>query len=152
MKKLNNLLIIGIGNNTREDDGLGWAFLDALENKSFKATLQKKYQLMVEDAALIADFETVIFVDACKTEIENGFIVETLLPSKDVAFSTHSVPPNQILNLCETLFNKNPTAYVIKIAGNNWDFKIGLSNIATVNLKNALNYFLNNFAIEKNLN
>ena len=35
MKKLNNTLIIGIGNNTRQDDGLGWRFLELLEKEGF---------------------------------------------------------------------------------------------------------------------
>ena len=66
MKKLNNTLIIGIGNNTRQDDGLGWKFLAMLEEDVFSAdNLICKYQLMVEDAELISGLDAVFFVDAC---------------------------------------------------------------------------------------
>ncbi len=139
MKKLDKTLIIGIGNNTRQDDGLGWCFLDNLEKEGFNSdNLLYKYQLMVEDAELIGEYETVIFVDACKTELKEGFKLEQLFSAKQVSFSTHAVPPNQILNLCETIYNKKPKAYIIKIQGFNWDIEIGLSEKASLNLNKAL--------------
>ncbi|MDP3359699.1 MAG: hydrogenase maturation protease [Lutibacter sp.] len=147
MKKLDNTLVIGIGNNTRQDDGLGWVFLDLLEKEGFKTdNLLYKYQLMVEDAELISTFKTVIFIDACKSEINDGFSFERIYPSEEVSFSTHSVPPNQILNLCETLYTKKPKAYLMKIEGCNWEIGIGLSKQAKTNLKNALSYFVENLS------
>lgn len=143
MKKLDNTLIIGIGNNTRQDDGLGWDFLSLLENKGFNPeNLVYKYQLMVEDAEMITEYEKVFFIDACKTELAKGFAIEPLYAAKQVAFSTHEVPPNQILNLCETIYNKTPKAYVVKIQGYNWDFEINLSQQAKINLNNSLVYFI----------
>lgn len=146
MKKLNNTLIIGIGNNTRQDDGLGWLFLDLLENEGFSAdNLVYKYQLMVEDAEIISGFESVIFIDACKKlELENGFAFERIYPAKTFSFSTHSVPPNQILNLCETLYAKKPKAYLLKIQGYQWNVEIGLSKQAETNVKKAFSYFIEN--------
>jgi hydrogenase maturation protease len=144
MKKLDNTLVIGIGNNTRQDDGLGWSFLNILEKEGFKSDhLLCKYQLMVEDAELISAYKTVIFVDANKTALENGFSIERIYPAEKVSFSTHAVPPNQILNLCETIYNKKPKAFVIKLQGYKWDIEIGLTNLAKVNLKNAVSNFMN---------
>ncbi len=146
MKKLDNTLIIGIGNNTRQDDGLGWCFLDLLEKIGFNEdNLLYKYQLMVEDAELISNYKTVFFVDANKTGLTNGFSIERIYPSENVSFSTHNVPPNQILNLCETIYNKNPKTYVVKIQGYEWDFKIGLTENALENLEKSIKFF-NNFA------
>ena len=145
MKKLDNILIIGIGNNTRQDDGLGWCFLDLLEKEGFNSeNLVYKYQLMVEDADLISNYEKVIFVDACKAELTNGFSIEPIVAAKQVAFSTHAVPPNQVLNLCETIYNKTPTAFVVKIQGYTWDIEIGLSKLAKLNLKKTFSNFTNN--------
>ncbi|WP_111709343.1 hydrogenase maturation protease [Lutibacter citreus] len=142
MKKLDNILIIGIGNNTRQDDGLGWAFLDKLTALGYnKENLLYKYQLMVEDAELIANFGVVIFVDASRSQHKGGYKIERIYPSKQVAFSTHAVPPNQILNLCKAIYEKNPKAYVVKIDGYNWDIEIKLSEQAKKNLKTALNHF-----------
>jgi len=142
MKKLNNILIIGIGNNTRRDDGLGWCFLDNLKKEGYnEINLLCKYQLMVEDAELIAEFETVIFVDACKTVLKNGFEIERIYPAEHVAFSTHEIPPNQVLNLCENIYNKKPKAFIIKIQGYVWDIEIGLSEKATENLTKTISSF-----------
>lgn len=142
MKKLDNTLIIGIGNNTRQDDGLGWSFLDRLVKNDFNPeNLLYKYQLMVEDAEIISEYETVIFVDASKEHSTNGFKIERIYSAEQVSFSTHAVPPNQILNLCETIYHKKPKAYVIKIDGYEWDFKIELSKEAQTNLNNALKSF-----------
>ena len=142
MKKLDNTLIIGIGNNTRQDDGLGWCFLEKLEKDDFNPeNLLYKYQLMVEDAEIISEYETVIFVDASKEHSKNGFEIKRIYPAEQVSFSTHAVPPNQILNLCASIYHKMPKAYVIKIDGYKWDFKIELSNEAQTNLNNAVKSF-----------
>ncbi len=146
MKKLDKTLIVGIGNNTRQDDGLGWCFIEALEKDGFNEDhLMCKYQMMVEDAEIIAEFDTVIFVDASKSAIENGNEVYEIQASEQVNFSTHEVPPNQILNLCKTYYNKTPKAYMIAIQGYKWDFKIELSEQAQLNLNNSLNYFSTEF-------
>lgn len=145
MKKLDKIVVIGIGNNTRQDDGLGWAFLDKLEKDGFNEdNLLYKYQLMVEDAELISAYKTVIFIDACKTDLKDGFAIERIYSSKQVSFSTHAIPPNQILNLCKTIYNKNPIAYIIKIEGYQWDFEISLSEKAHQNLNNSFKYFIKN--------
>jgi len=146
MKKLDKILIIGIGNNTRQDDGLGWCFIENLEKNGYNEDhLLCKYQMMVEDAEMIAEFDTVIFVDASKAEVENGMEIYEIQPSEQVNFSTHEVPPNQILNLCKTYYNKTPRAYMIAIQGYEWDFKIELTNQAQKNLNKALNYFNKSF-------
>ena len=83
MKKFdkNSFIIIGIGNNTRQDDGLGWKFVENLEEAGFdQNNLLLKYQLMVEDAELISNYNTVIFVDASKTNLENGFEFSKCIP------------------------------------------------------------------------
>lgn len=147
MKKLSNTLIIGIGNNTRQDDGLGWLFLELLEKEGFNiGNLVYKYQLMVEDAELISEFDSIIFIDACKSALENGFTFEPIYPAEEVSFSTHSVPPNQILNLCENLYAKKPKAFLLIIQGYHWNIEIGLSKQAETNLKNALSYFRKNLS------
>ena len=48
-------LIYGIGNVARQDDGLGWAFIDWLEatGACSRATLMRGYQLQLEDADLL---------------------------------------------------------------------------------------------------
>jgi hydrogenase maturation protease len=151
-KKLDNILIIGIGNNTRQDDGLGWSFLDALKKEGFNTNnLLYKYQLMVEDAELIANYEVVIFVDAFKNHLENGFSIEKLKPAPKFEFTTHTVPPSQLLCLCKDIYKKEPNAFVLKIQGYQWEYQINLSDKANLNLQKAL-LKINKISILENKN
>jgi len=43
-------IIFGIGNNSRQDDGLGWMFLDFLEGQNKNIALEYEYQLQIEAA------------------------------------------------------------------------------------------------------
>ena len=58
-------LIHGIGNVARQDDGLGWAFIDWLEREGLCPRAQKirHYQLFLEDADLLSRMDRVLFVD-----------------------------------------------------------------------------------------
>ena len=62
---VNQLLLIGIGNSGRSDDGLGWAFVETMaQNEAFTGDTLLRYQLQIEDAAQISEYKQVIFVDA----------------------------------------------------------------------------------------
>lgn len=132
-------LLIAIGNDARQDDGLGWAFGRALEQKGILPwAVEYRYQLQVEDADLIARFEEVIFVDAYKGELPGGYTWEPLMPLLEFGFSTHALAPGAILALCQTLYTKCPQAWLIAIAGEAWELEPSLSEAAGKNLENAL--------------
>ena len=143
MKRSDKIIIIGIGNNTRQDDGIGWAFLDKLQERGIESDmLVYKYQLMVEDAEMISNFQKVYFIDACKSELPAGFEIVPIVASEEVAFSTHFVPPDQVLNLSDSIYQKKPKAFAIKIQGYQWDIEMGLSKQANANLNSAFDAFL----------
>ena len=141
----NNILIIGIGNSGRADDGLGWAFIDAVKSRlPDNFDCEYRYQLQIEDAELIAQYHRVYFVDADINAWEEGF---RLLPCSSNAahgFSTHELEPETVVYLSETLYDKKPEAYILGISGLNFDLKMGLSSGAEANLKLALKYFEEN--------
>lgn len=142
MKELNDILVIGIGNNARQDDGLGWKFLEILEMGFYNTdNLVYKYQLMVEDAELVSKYSTVFFIDACTTPLPLGFEIKPLKSCEKITYSTHKMPPEEIVYLTQTVYNKFPKAFVIKIEGYQWDLEIGLSKKAEKNLKNAIKAF-----------
>ena len=63
-------LLFAIGNDSRGDDGLGWAFAQLVEETNlFRGRLFYRYQLQVEDAELLTTCRQVIFVDACRYEL-----------------------------------------------------------------------------------
>lgn len=144
MKNLNEktTLIIGIGNSGRQDDGLGWAFLDELEkNPEFQGQLIYRYQLNVEDADLIQEADTVIFVDAYKGEGQDDYSFQPLEPGGTFEFSSHALLPEVILALCQNLYNKYPSAYSFWIRGYEWELQTGLTVKAEQNLQKALEFF-----------
>ena len=134
-------LVIGIGNSGRSDDGLGWAFLDALEARGFPGEITYRYQLQIEDAEFIADHPNIIFVDASHEELPHGYQWQKCKPSGNFSFSTHELSPETIVNLCEHVYGLNPNVYVLAIQGFEWELREGLSGRAVRNLSLALQDF-----------
>lgn len=142
MKKSDNkTIILGIGNNGRQDDGLGWKFLDFLKTENTGFDLEYRYQLQIEDAELISYYDRVIFVDATKETTENGFYFEPCQPSEKYSFSTHALEPQTILYLSKQLYEHNPEAYILAIQGYYWELKIGLSDKGNQNLNKTKQHF-----------
>ncbi len=136
------LLIIGIGNSGRRDDGLGWAFLNSVEKMNLPdLQLVYRYQLQIEDVALMLDYEQVLFVDAFRGILTDGFQISDVLPSRKFEFTTHSLSPEAILFLCEDLYGKQPNAQVLAIQGQEWGLQQGLSPTAQKNLAKAIDFF-----------
>ena len=104
------------------------------------------YQLQIEDAELIGNFNTVIFVDASKRDMANSYSYDKCEASNKYSFSTHSLAPETILYLAEDLYDLKPKAFVFAIKGYEWELKNGLSKKGEENLKNAIDYFTKNIA------
>jgi Ni,Fe-hydrogenase maturation factor len=129
-------------NENVEKKGLGWAFLDLLIKNEFKkASFEYKYQLQIEDAELICNYNTVIFVDASKNELIKGYNFYTCKSSNKHSFSTHALLPETILYLSEHLYDHKPKAYILEIQGYEWELKNGLTKTASENLKKAIEFF-----------
>ena len=66
----------------RGDDALGWLFADQFADNSV-LEVAYRYQLQIEDAALIGQYDCVVFVDANLLEIETGFYFQQCQPFRD---------------------------------------------------------------------
>jgi len=135
-------LFFGIGNSGRSDDGLGWAFLDRIQQEpGFGGRVEYRYQLQVEDAALVREAGRVIFIDSYQGELPGGFLWKPCLPSKDFEFTSHVLPPRAVLYLCQDLYRKTPRADLLMIQGFSWDLGVGMSLEAGIHLDKALRFF-----------
>ena len=141
MKRSDKIVVIGIGNIGRQDDGLGWLFLDFLQKENLDITIEYRYQLQIEDANLISDYDIVVFVDATKEHIEKGFYYRSCLPSDEFSFSTHALKPETVVYLSTKLYNKKTQAYLLGIEGYTWELETKLSSKAQNNLDKAFKYF-----------
>ncbi len=140
-------LVIGYGNPGRLDDGLGPAFAAAAMDRQLPGcTIDSDYQLTVEDAAEVAKYDRVIFVDA-DCACQAPFRVERLKPAdRKVEFSTHSISPEAVLTLARDLFGAEPAAYVIGIRGYEFNaFGEGLTELASNNLAAAVGFLESSF-------
>ena len=138
------ILVYGYGNPGSQDDGLGVMLAEELERWSVEKSLthirtDSNYQLNLEDAAEIADYDLVIFADASKEDIRH-FSFEPLIPSEKVEFSMHAVSPAFILHLCRQVFNHEPETYLLHIRGHEWEFMNDMTGFARDNLNRACEY------------
>lgn len=111
------ILLLGYGNPAREDDGIGPAVAEEIERLGIDGVnVDANYQLTVEDAAVVAEHDSVIFVDA-SMEGEEPFTFSHLSPMRRDSFSTHSVSPETVLGLAHDLFDAKTEGYLLGIRG-----------------------------------
>lgn len=107
------VLLIGFGNPSRADDGLGPALaarIAALELDGVDVEID--YQLVIEHAEQVGGYNTVIFADA-DVSITEPCIFRRIHPALDPSFTSHSVSPAAILALAKTCFHKTPEAWLL---------------------------------------
>jgi hydrogenase maturation protease len=138
-------LIYGIGNSARQDDGLGWAFIDCLEPLAcpLRADLRRTFQLNLEDACLISGFARVLFVDATRDPTVPSFALSCPEPKLDLSFTSHALSVPSILATTKQCFGRIPTVHLLAIRGYQWDLQMGLSEPAQRNLSDSLAFLLN---------
>lgn len=135
-------LIYGIGNVGRQDDGLGWAFVDWLEaqGRCPSAQLQRSYQLLIEDAELISTKRRVLFVDATKDESVVSFELHRPAPKMDFSFTSHAISIPAIMATCQQCFEYLPEVHVLAIRGFEFGLEMGLTRAAQKNLDTATRF------------
>lgn len=135
------LLIYGIGNLGRGDDGLGPLLVERLEREGVPAgiALDSGYQLAPEDALLLSGHDTVLFVDATRApDAPVPYSVEPVEPEPALPFSTHALDMGSVLALCRRLYGRAPRAFALAIPGYGFEPNASLSPGAEANLRRAL--------------
>jgi hydrogenase maturation protease len=143
-EELKDLLIIGIGNSGRSDDGLGWLMLDALKKQFDHVDFHYRYQLQIEDAELLSHYPTVIFVDATKEPLKNGFFFKSCCPNNGFGITSHMLDPETILWLENQLYETKPATFVLGIEGTKWGLSLEPSEIGLSNLNTAIDFLVKN--------
>jgi hydrogenase maturation protease len=114
---MSEILLIGIGNISRGDDGIGWLFADDIEsNFGHTIGVEKEFQLVVEDALKIIEFDTVVFVDASENKLPDGFEFRKIKIPQVIKteFTSHAQTPENIIYLAFDLFQIENEAYVFR--------------------------------------
>lgn len=133
-------ILIGIGNDGRTDDGLGWRFVEALQDTP-GIDVEFRYQLQVEDAECIAGYRRAVFVDAAREPLPGGFVIRKCAPAQNFYFSTHRLEPEAIAWLAAGVYGAKTECYLVAVSGLQWDLHCGLTPEAGGNLRRALAAF-----------
>lgn len=142
MKADQKILLVGIGNNCRGDDGLGWKFIELVESMGLDfIDHEYRYQLQVEDAVLISEYDVVYFVDASSENLTKGYELRNCIACDEEQVSSHAQSPGAILKLTNHLYKKFPQAFLLVIAGESWELQTSLSETAEKNLVEAVSFF-----------
>ncbi len=133
-------LVYGIGNVARRDDGLGWAFVDWLEEtgRCSRAERVRGYQLQLEDADLLRRFRRVLFVDATRDPAVPSYRLERPTPRLESTFTSHALSVPSILATTQHCFGVLPDVQVLAIRGHAWNLASGLSSRAAHHLAAAI--------------
>lgn len=146
-------LVYGYGNPGRQDDGLGillaekwedWARKHGIDHIDF----EYNYQLNIEDAHTISQYESVIFVDASVEDIED-LKLSKVEPTNKTEFTMHAMYPGFILHLCQNLYNKSPNTYLLSIKAFEFEFNEEISDGAQRNLNMAFDLAVELFSMPK---
>mgnify|MGYP001552977308 CR=1 FL=1 len=140
-----NVLILGIGNFDRQDDGVAWYILQGIKEKLGRSTTPTPYdstdepegdedlktlfslQLFPEMVDVVAPFDHVCFVDAHTGAIEedlNYCEVEAINHTNPL---THHMTPETLLSLTNITHNTIPQAVLISVRGYSFQYEQGLS-------------------------
>ncbi len=122
--------VIGYGNMLRGDDGIGIVAVRQIKDfvKGLNVDTYEYHQLTIDVLPVLSVYEKIIFID-CSTDISHGEVLCHQIES-DNTFTltmTHHLTPQQILQLLEVLYNKNPSGYICKVGGRAFDFGCGIS-------------------------
>lgn len=139
--KKNRILVYGIGNPGRKDDGLGFYFAKEIELRNISnLDVDFNYQLNIEDACTIADYDFVFFVDASmRIEVDFSCTLLTAIPERQ--YTTHALSPQAVLYLCQQIYHKTPVSYLIEIKGHEWELDEGLTKNSKIALFSAIFFF-----------
>jgi hydrogenase maturation protease len=131
------LLVLGYGNPSRGDDGLGPRLVEALEGKPARGVdFEVGFQLAIEDAATVSEYARVLFVDADASG-KAPFRAVPIGPSETLEFTSHDVSAQTVLAICEESFGAAPAAWLLAVCGYEFGFAEKLSSGAEENLRSA---------------
>lgn len=132
-------LLIGIGNTSRGDDGLGYALAAAVEEEQLVGlTVVYRHQLQLEDVLLLQQYPNVVFIDASVEPVPGGVGVVPCLAAAQTFASSHQQSPATLLHLAATLYNARPQAWVLALQATAFELGAPLSPAAQSNLEKGL--------------
>ena len=116
-------LVIGYGNNSRRDDGVGWRVVERVQELGLPdVECLTLHQLEVDLAETVLEHDRVIFVDAAipeASQLITRAAVQANFQSHAVA---HYLTPADLLALSRLLYGAAPAGELFSIRGTDFNF------------------------------
>jgi hydrogenase maturation protease len=136
--QLFSILIIGSGNNLRSDDGVGRYLAEIIDQQQLPLVKTLSvHQLTPELVLEITESKAVIFIDATAS-LTDEITLQSLEPSQDKTRLGHTSNPEQLLSLCKNLYHTSPSAWLLTIPTNHFEFGETFSDLTQTAIAPAL--------------
>jgi hydrogenase maturation protease len=138
-----NILLAGIGNPIRSDDGIGPYICKEIEKLKIAAVTTAIYhQLHTELVEEFLSYDYVIVADAAVQGEAVSFYPLTNEQQNPVA-SSHHVNASLLVSLARQLYNKELPLIICSVRGENFDMGASLSDAAKNNADQAVSIIIN---------
>ena len=117
------ILIVGIGNPLRSDDGLGWHVARELSLELQRDDIQvvATQQLTPEISELASRADKVLFIDAAHGGEPGALKCAPIVPAGAPGRHSHELSPASVLKLAQELYGRCPPTYLLTIAAESFD-------------------------------
>lgn len=123
-------LVIGYGNSTRGDDGIGWVAAERLAEEMLDSDVRilARQQLALELAVELNEADRVILIDAVRGGSAGRVRVERVEPTSSPAepFS-HQLDSAILVECTRLLYGHCPETWLVSVAGESFEFSDQLS-------------------------
>lgn len=132
------ILIVGIGNRLRSDDGVGWQLASELLSEIGREDVHiiATPQLTPELAEIASRAQRVLFVDAA-LQGEPGTLKFSQITPGSLSRHSHELSPAGVLKLAQDLYGRSPRACLLTIAGESFSTGDSLSPTVAAALPKA---------------
>ena len=121
-------LVLGYGNRSRTDDGVGWFIIERLQEFALpNIELLTSHQLEVDHAEVISRFDAVIFVDASVPQSPLPIARTVIKPHFRSHAVAHYLTPADVLALSSSLYGSEPQGVLFSVRGEDFNFGMTLS-------------------------
>lgn len=132
------ILILGIGNTLRGDDGAGIYVAGEIEKMNIPGvSVRILQQLHTELVEVMTAYDTIIIADASVNEQPLEFY-ELGEPGTQAAASSHHTSAALLAGLADRLYQKHPQILICSIKGENFDMEEGLSSLTLARADKAV--------------
>lgn len=152
-----DLIIVGIGNPYRGDDGAGWAVIDGLEKLGASIKRVKQRGDIAELIDLFTQYKSVYLVDACLCSEPAGTwrridLHMESIPNENPLTSTHGFSLSQAISLAKNLDQLPDKLILYAINGDNYNISEALSPPVARSIDSVIKAILNEEEIRSCMN